>query len=131
MTMSILSKNIFIVNCELEKFELVFSRKRNSDIINHHEIKQRLTNNDVFKIPPSDEVVEFQIVKKLNSFRKCKKTEFLFFYVDSIEKKFIQNLKDIFTNCEFPVNYHLLIDSELPSTRIHKEFNSVQNLEND
>jgi hypothetical protein len=129
--MSILSKNIFIVNCELEKFELVFSRKRNSDIINHHEIKQRLTNNDVFKIPPSDEVVEFQIVKKLNSFRKCKKTEFLFFYVDSIEKKFIQNLKDIFTNCEFPVNYHLLIDSELPSTRIHKEFNSVQNLEND
>lgn len=127
--MAIISKNIFIVNCDKLKFESFFSRKRNSDIINYHEIRQRLTNNDVFKTPPSNDIVEFQIIKRLNSFRKCKKTEFLFFYVDNIDKQFLENLKFIFNQCEYPVNYHLLVDTENPLPKIHKEFNSVQNLE--
>lgn len=110
--MSAITKNVFIVNCDRSVFEGYFSRKRNSDIVNYHEIQKRLTNNDVFKTPPSKEVVEFQIIKRLNSFSKCKKTEFLFFFSDNVNVDIMESLKSVFSECEFPVNYHLLLDSE-------------------
>ena len=128
--MAVISKNIFVVNCDKSKFESVFSRKRNSDIINYYEIRQRLTNNDVFKCPPSSDIVEFQIIKKLNAFSKCRKTEFLFFYVDNLSNDFLNYLKSIFTECEFPVNFHLLLEKDQSVPKIHTEFNSVQILEN-
>jgi hypothetical protein len=128
--MAIISKNIFVVNCDKIAFEKSFSRKRNSDIINYHEIRQRLTNNDVFKTPPSDDIIEFQIIKKLNSFRKCRKAEFLFFYIDDVNQSFVINLKTLFTECEFPVNFHLLVDPTQPLPKFHTEFNSVQKIEN-
>jgi hypothetical protein len=125
-----ITKNVFIVNCDRSVFEGYFSRKRNSDIINHHEIKQRLTTNDVFKTPPSEDVIEFQIIKKLNSFGKCKKSEFLFFYADSINKNLIESLKSIFSECEYPVNYHLLIESiDNSYAEVSNEFSSIQQLE--
>lgn len=129
--MAIISKNVFIVNCDRDKFESYFSRKRNSDIINHHEIRQRLTNNDIFKTPPSQDVVEFQIIKRLNSFCKCKKSEFLFFYVDNLESNLISNIKEQFIYCDFPVNYHLLIDQDLTPPKFAKEFDTIQKLEKD
>lgn len=124
-------KNIFIVNCDRSVFEDFFSRKRNSDIINYHEIRQRLTNNDVFKTPPSREVVEFQIIKRLNSFRRCKKTEFLFFFADSVDDNLLSNLKSLFEGCEFPVNYHLLLDTpEIEDLPVKEDqFSSVQILD--
>lgn len=127
-----INKNIFIVNCGIDKFENLFSRKRNSDIINYYEIRQRLTNNDIFKTPPSMEIIEFQIIKKINAFSKCKKTEFLFFYSDNVDFDFITKLKTLFSGCEFPINYHLI--SETAETKytnkLIKEFNSVQSLDN-
>jgi hypothetical protein len=128
--MMAITKNVFIVNCEKKVFEDYFSRKRNSDIINHHEIKQRLTNNDVFKTPPSPEVIEFQIIKRLNSFGKCKKSEFLFFFADSVNKDLIESLKSIFGECEFPINYHLLLENlDGSHVDISKEFCSIQQLD--
>ena len=125
-----LTKNIFIVNCDKSVFEGYFSRKRNSDIINHHEIRQRLTNNDVFKTPPSQEVVEFQIIKKLNSFSRCKKSEFLFFFADSINTDLLDVMKRIFSNCEFSVNYHLLLENENQNLlNVESSFHSIQTLE--
>lgn len=127
--MAIISKNVFIVNCDRSKFESYFSRKRNSDIINHHEIRQRLTNNDIFKTPPSQEVIEYQIIKKINSFSRCKKSEFLYFYIDKLELDFINKIKILFSSCEFPINYHLLIDYELNEKLKKLEFNSINKLE--
>jgi hypothetical protein len=125
-----ITKNVFIVNCEKSVFEGYFSRKRNSDIINHYEIKQRLTNNDVFKTPPSNDVIEFQIIKKLNSFSKCKKSEFLFFFADNLSKDLVENLKSIFSECEFPVSYHLLLENiDNSFSDISREFSSIQQLE--
>lgn len=128
--MSTITKNVFIVNCDRGVFEGYFSRKRNSDIINYHEIQKRLTNNDVFKTPPSREVVEFQIIKRLNSFSKCKKTEFLFFFSDSHNSEIVDSLKSVFSECEFPVNYHLLLDD--PNSSLLQEntkFTSIQLLD--
>ena len=88
-----MSKNIFVVKCNPSRFSDNFSRKKNSEIINHYEIRQRLTNNDVFKNPPTDEIVNFQIIKKLNNFKGCRNTEFLFFYQDKINDEFIIGLK--------------------------------------
>jgi hypothetical protein len=124
--MSILSKNVFIVKCDLSLFSDSFSRKKNSEIINHHDIRQRLTNNDVFKSPPTDEIVNFQIIKRLNNFKECKKTEFLFIYQESIDDGFVSRLKNFFTDSEFAIHYHLLIDQEMKPAKIKKHFSTVQ-----
>lgn len=128
--MAVMSKNIFIVNCDRKTFESSFSKKKNSDIINQYEIFQKLTNNDSSKIPPSEEIVNFQIIKKLNNFKICRKTEFVYFLKEKVDRKFIKNLKNLFSNCNVPVYFHLLIDSEDKKGFI-KEFNTVQVLEDD
>jgi hypothetical protein len=124
--MPISAKNIFVVKCDRSMFNDTFSRKKSSEIINHHEIRQRLTNNDVFKMPPTDEIINFQIIKRLNNFRECKKTEFLFIYQDEVHLEFINQIKDFFQNSDIPVNYHLLLAEDIKSAKIKKSFNSVR-----
>jgi hypothetical protein len=124
--MSILSKNVFIVKCDLPFFVESFSRKKNSEIINHHEIRHKLTNTDVFKTPPTNEIVNFQIIKKLNTFKEGKKSEFLFIYQDYVNDEFISNIKEFFSNSSYPVKYHLLIDREIKSPKIKNHFSTIQ-----
>ena len=126
-----MSKNIFIVQCDLPTFEKSFSRKKNTEIINRHEVYQKLTNNDISKTPPTEEIVDYQIIKKLNNFRDCKKTEFVFIYQEEIDKKFINNIKRFFANSEHPVFYHLLMDREIKNPKLLEEFNTFQHLEDD
>jgi hypothetical protein len=121
-----LSKNVFIVKCDISLFNESFSRKKNSEIINHHDIRQRLTNNDVFKSPPTDEIVNFQIIKKLNNFKDCKKTEFLFIYQDTVNPEFVNRLKGFFKDSEFPVLYHLLVENENKNAKVKKQFTTIQ-----
>jgi hypothetical protein len=129
--MAVMSKNIFVVNCDRQVFESSFSRKKNSDIINHYEIHQKLTNNDSSKIPPSEEIVNFQIIKKLNNFRECRKTEFVYFLKEDVDKNFISRLKTFFNNCSVPVFFHLLKEGNRKDNSLEKEFNTVQILEHD
>jgi hypothetical protein len=107
-------KNVFIVKCDRDIFEKIFSKKKNSDVINHHDIRERLTNNDLYKIPPSPEIIQYQIMKKINSFIKCKKTEFIYLYKEEISKEFVNGVKSLFSYyTENPVNFHLVTDHEL------------------
>jgi hypothetical protein len=126
-----MSKNVFIVKCDRETFERSFTRKKNSDVINYHEIHQKLTNNDSSKTPPTEEIVNFQIVKKLNNFRDCRKTEFVFVLQEKIDRSFMYRLKDFFGGCFVPVFYHLLMDSEIKDKILLKEFHTVQSLDYD
>jgi len=126
-----MSKNVFIVKCDRETFESSFTRKKNSDIINHYEIHQKLTNNDSSKTPPSDEIVNYQIVKRLNGFRECRKTEFVFVLREKIDQNFIIRLKEFFGECFVPVFYHLLVDKEVKDKKLIKEFNTVSLLDHD
>ena len=122
-------KNVFIVKCDRENFEKNFSKKRNSDIINHNDIRERLTNNDVFKSPPSPEIVQFQIIKRINSFTRCKKSEFLFFYQEDLTSGFVDGLKSLFSSCEYPINYHLVTDDS--EIEFREKFYSIQTMEYD
>ena len=117
-----ITKNVFIVNCERNKFEKFFSKKRNSDIINWQEIKDKLTNNDALKTPPSKQIVEFQVIKKINSFSKCKRLEFLYYFAETVNEDIIEGVKTFFKGCPYPVNYHLI-------TNVSEEFDNI-NLEN-
>lgn len=95
-------------------------------MINHHLIREKLTNNDAFKIPPSEEIVNYQIIKKLNNFKVCKKTEFLFILKNDIDVKFIQNLKEFFSDSNFQILYHLLIEENKKKEKFRKMFNTIQ-----
>ena len=125
-----ITKNVFIVNCERTNFEKYFSKKRNSDVINWKDIKDKLTNNDALKIPPSTQIIEFQVIKKINSFSRCKRLEFLYYYTEKINDEIIQNVKDFFRGCQFPINYHL-ITNELNQSDVTSSFESIQLLEDD
>jgi hypothetical protein len=129
--MPIMYKNIFIVKCNRDSFEKGFVRKKNSDVINFHEIHQKLTNNDSSKVPPSDDIVNFQIVKKLNKFRLCRKTEFIYMLSENIDIEFIDRLKSFFNGCYVPVYYHLLIDTNIEDELLLSEFNSATQIEYD
>ncbi len=129
--MPIMSKNVFIVKCDRDTFEKSFTRKKNSEIINHYEIHQKLTNNDSAKTPPTDDIVHFQIVKKLNNFRECRKTEFIFVLREKIDRDFVSRIKDFFGECFVPVYYHLLSDVVIKDRKITSEFHSVQSLDYD
>lgn len=126
-----ITKNVFIVNCERERFEKFFSKKRNSDVINWKDIRDKLTNNDALKIPPTKQIIEFQIIKKFNSFSKCKRTEFLYYYVDNISDDIINEVKSFFRSCQFLVNYHIITSVEQGFDSILNDFNSVQLIEDD
>lgn len=107
-------KNVFIVRCDRDIFERIFSKKRNSDVINHHDIRERLTNNDLYKMPPSPEIIQFQIMKKINSFTKCKKSEFIYLYREEISKEFVEGVKSLFSSsCESAINFHLVTDTKI------------------
>lgn len=121
-----MAKNIFVVRCDSSIFEESFSKKKNSEVINHLDIKQRLTNNDIFKNPPSSDVVDFHIMKKMNNFRKCKRTEFLFLYKESLDMNFVKAIKEFFNDCDYLVKYHLLTEKEIRDKSIKEEFNTVQ-----
>jgi hypothetical protein len=129
--MPIMSKNIFIVKCDRETFEKSFAKKKNSEVINYYEIHQKLTNNDISKTPPTQEIVEYQIVKRLNNFRDCRRTEFIYFHQEKLDKNFVNRLKIFFGGCLVPVFYHLLLDKEIRDAKMIKEFNTVQYLEDD
>lgn len=127
-----LYKNIFLVVCDEDFFNEEFSRKKISDIINYFEIKKRLTNNDLLKNEPTKNIVEFHIIKKLNSFANCKKREFLYFYSKNVTKRLIENIKGIFSTCEYPVKFHLLIDNNKKiDQEIFESFDEIGYLEND
>ena len=108
-----MTKNVFIVKCDRDVFEKIFSKKRNSDVINHHDIRERLTNNDLYKTPPSPEIIQFQIMKKINSFTKCKKSAFIYLYREEISKEFVDGVKNLFSSSENPVNFHLVTDHQI------------------
>lgn len=129
--MPIMSKNVFIVKCGRDSFERSFVRKKNSDVINFYEIHQKLTNNDSSKIPPSDDIVNFQIVKKLNKFRLCRKTDFVYMLSENINTEFIDRLKGFFEGCYVPVYYHLLIDTNIEDELLLSEFDSATQIEYD
>jgi len=129
--MQIMSKNIFIVQCDLPTFEKNFSRKKNTEVINRHEVYQKLTNNDISKTPPTEEIVNYLIINKLNNFRACKKTEFVFIHMEEINKKFINKIKRFFENIDNPVFYHLLMKEDLKNPKLLDEFNTFQHLEDD
>ena len=117
-------KNVFIVKCERDIFEKIFSKKRNSDVINHHDIRERLTNNDLYKTPPSSEIIQFQIMKKINSFTKCKKSEFIYLYREDISKEFVEGVKNLFSTTENQVKFHLVADQK--NDILNDMFYSVQ-----
>lgn len=122
-------KNVFVVNCDRKNFEKNFTKKKNSDIINHDDIRERLTNNDAFKTAPSSEIIQFQIIKKINSFTKCKKSEFLFFYQDDLSMDFVDGLKKLFSSCEYDINFHLVTDES--DLEINEKFHTIQKMEYD
>jgi hypothetical protein len=108
-----MTKNVFIVKCDRDVFEKNFSKKRNSDVINHHEIREKLTNNDLYKTPPSPEIIQYQIMKKINSFTRCKKSEFIYLYREEITREFVEGVKTLFTTSDFQINFHLVIDRNI------------------
>lgn len=130
--MPIKSKNVFIVKCDREIFERIFAKKRNAEIINRQEIFQKLTNKDIHKSPPSEEIVDFHVMKKLNFFRDCRRTEFIFYLFDrdDLNLEFIKTIKSIIGNSFVPVYFHLLTNSSIVD-EVSNTFHSVQKIEHD
>jgi hypothetical protein len=82
-------KNIFFVHCDLDFFRENFVKKRNSEIIVFSDIEKKLTSREIAKTKPSLETIQFNISKRISAFLSSSKTEFLYYYLDSIKKETI------------------------------------------
>jgi len=108
-----LVKNIFIVYSDYDLFTKTIQRKnKKSEIIDPHFIKKRYTSeNDV--CPP--EVVSMNIVKKINSFKLCKTSSFIYYYANILDKCLLKSITSLFNHCSYTTYFHLLIEEN----RIH------------
>jgi len=125
--MPIQSKNVFLVKCEISVFESLFSKKKNLEVINHREIREKMQNSDYQKFEPSDDVVQLQIIKKINTFKDCKRTETLYIHREKVDKEFIQRIKRLLKTSPFVIEYHLLHDGKM-ERGIKREFDTIKEI---
>ena len=124
-------KNIFIVNCPRNIFDKNFYQKNSSMIINPYKIKQRLISIDIDKSEPSSEIINGIILKKLNLFKNCKNTEFLYILKEDLDENFILNFKLFFNRSNYNILYHLLSISDNIQNTLINQFDRFSILEFD
>jgi hypothetical protein len=100
-------KNVFIVSCSEYNFNKIQKTKKKSDIINPYSIRDKLSEKNR---SASEEIVTYNIVKKINNFKKCKFSQFVYYYNTNVSETFIEEIKNIFSNSEYEIIYHLLVD---------------------
>lgn len=123
-------KNVFIVSCTEYNFNKLQKIKKKSDIINPYLIKYKLMEKNRV---PSEEIVSYNIIKKINTFKHCKTSQFIYYYNIEISDLFLKEIKRLFNNSEYEIFYHLLIDNSINHEKLEKiiqEFDSVQYIEN-
>jgi len=127
-----LVKNIFIVYSDYDLFTKTIQRKnKKSEIIDPHSIKKRYsTEEDI--CPPS--VISMNIVKRINSFKLCKTSSFIYYYANILDKNLIQSLNSLFKHCSYTTYFHLLIEEqklEFLENDLLGFFNSIQTILNE
>lgn len=123
-------KNVFIVSCSEYNFNKIQKTKKKSDIINPYAIKEKLSEKNK---PASEAIVAYNIVKKINNFKNCKFSKFVYYYNIDISESFIEEIKSIFSTSEYEIVYHLLIDLSIKREKLEEllnYFDSVQYIEN-
>lgn len=123
-------KNVFIVSCSEYNFNKIQKTKKKSDIINPYSIRDKLSEKNR---PASEEIVAYNIVKKINNFKQCKFSQFIYYYNIDISENFIEEIKSIFSNSDYDINYHLLMDLSVRKDKLEtllSHFDSVQYIEN-
>lgn len=122
-----LVKNIFIVYSDYDLFTKTIQRKnKKSEIIDPHSIKKRYsTEEDV--CPP--DVISMNIVKRINSFKLCKTSSFIYYYANILDKNLLNSLISLFNHCSYTTYFHLLTEEqklEILENDIKEFFNSIQ-----
>lgn len=127
-----MTKNVFIIKCDKKIFQKNFRKKKNSEVINKHEIINKIPSKDLSNsyIP---EIVKYQIIKKINSFKESKKINFLYLLSEDINVDSIDEFKKIFKNCQYLTYYHLITDEilHLYDKDLREKLNSIELIEDD
>ena len=127
-----LVKNIFIVYSDYDTFTKTIQRKnKKSVIIDPYSIKNRYsTEGDI--CPP--DVVMLNIIKRINSFKLCKTSSFIYYYTNTLDQKLLTSLKSLFNHCIYTTYFHLLIeDNRIASIEegLKDSFHSIQTFLNE
>lgn len=124
-----LAKNIFVVHSDYSLFIKTIQRKnKKSEIIDPHFIKKRISSeND--ECP--QEIINFNIIKRINSFKCCKISSFIYFYATNLDVKLIESLQSLFSHSQYTTYLHLLIEEALLqdlSDDLKSKFHSIQSI---
>ena len=104
-------KHVFFVCCSYPFFQQNFKKGKNSEILVFTDVKKRLTSREVSKEPPSDEIVRFHIAKRVNSFMKSTRADFLYYYVDELRPDAADRVRAFARSNEGVKAYLLLEDA--------------------
>lgn len=125
--MTEVQKNIFFVHCDLDFFRENFVKKRNSEIIVFSDIEKKLTSREIAKTKPNLETIQFNISKRISAFLNSSKTEFLYYFIDTIKKETILKINK-FERRE-GLSVFLMLEDKKLFERYKKSVNSVILLE--
>jgi hypothetical protein len=128
---NIVEKEFVIVHCSLKKFNENFKKDKITEVVNYHDIMSKLENNDIYKNVPDRRIIEYYIIRKINSILDSKKTNTIYYLLENLELNIIKALKKVLNPYE--LKYKLILAEDDDIDDIKTEFDTIEivNLNND
>ena len=131
MILEVFKKEFVIVHCSLKQFNENFKKDKITEIVNYHDIMSKLENNDIYKNVPDRKIIEYYIIRKINSIINSKKTEVIYYFLENLELNIITSLKNVISSEN--LRYKLLLIEDDDIDDVKQEFDTIEivNLNND
>ena len=131
MILEVFKKEFVIVHCSLKQFNENFKKDKITEIVNYHDIMSKLENNDIYKNVPDRKIIEYYIIRKINSIINSKKTEVIYYFLENLELNIITSLKNVISSDN--LRYKLLLIEDDDIDDVKQEFDTIEivNLNND
>ena len=111
-----------LVCCDNKSFKANYKRNRVIESIDHGDIVMKLETNDIYKSKPSEDIVQFFIINKINKALSNQTVETIYYRIDQetlTNKSMIESIKLLLNTFSHKIeSFNLIIpeDMEVKST---------------
>lgn len=117
----------FIIVCSDDKeFKEKYKKTPTSESINHTEILNKLSGNDIYEASPTSKIVKFFIISRINKAIKNKKVDKIHYRVDEINLDVIESLNLIIHTYSEEVDIRLITHKEIDLSEVKKNFEKIK-----
>ena len=119
-------KEFIIVCTEDKRFKENYKKTPTSESINHTEITNKLSGNDIYEAMPTSKIVKFFIISRINKAIKNKKIEKIHYRVDGIDMDVIESLNLIIHTYSQDIDLKIISHKEIDLSEVKKHFEKIK-----